>query len=112
MHKSFCIAKREGKAASTEPPARRQNANHIRIIVLFCAGILRPEIRPSSALSALVAVAGQGRQTTITVLSRNAKPDQHRQAQQSQSQCASHLRGGQRANRRAVGRGAGEAGRK
>ena len=65
------ITKREGKAASTEPPTGRQDTNHIQIIVLFGAGISRPEIRAGSALAA---GAGQGRRKTITVVPLNAKP--------------------------------------
>ena len=36
------ITKREGKAASTEPPAGWRNTDHIGIIVLFGAGFSRP----------------------------------------------------------------------
>ena len=50
------ITEREGKATSTEPPTGRQNTDHIKIIVLFGAGISRPEIRAGSALAA---VAGE-----------------------------------------------------
>ena len=45
------ITKREGKAASTEPPTGRQDTDHIKIIVLFGAGISRPENRAGSALA-------------------------------------------------------------
>ena len=38
------ITKREGKAASTEPPAGWQNTDHMGIIVLFGAGFSRPGI--------------------------------------------------------------------
>ena len=42
----FFASKREGKAASTEPPAGRQNTDHIGIIVVtvFGAGFSRPGI--------------------------------------------------------------------
>ena len=51
------MTKREGKTASTEPPTGRQDTNHIKIIVLFGAGISRPEIRAGSALAAVAGPA-------------------------------------------------------
>ena len=58
---------------STEPHTGRQNTDHVRIIVLFGAGISRPEIRAGSALArrpgiaAVARRAGPGHRTTITV---------------------------------------------
>ena len=95
-----------GWSSSTEPPTGRQNADHIRIIVLFGAGISRPEIRAGSALAA---VAGPGRRTTIKIVPLNAKPCRHRQAQQSQSQPSTLWADGQATGRWAeaqVGRAA------
>ena len=56
---------RRGIYRAAGPPTGRQprNTGHIKIIVLFGAGISRPEIRAGSALAA----AGQGRRTTVTM---------------------------------------------
>ena len=63
------ITKRKGKAASvsTEQPMGRQNTDHIKIIVLFSAGISRPEIHACLALAAVAAAGRQGWRTTIKV---------------------------------------------
>ena len=136
------ITEREGKAKSNEPPTGRQNTDHIKIIVLFGAGISRPEIcaRPdpggeqplrlplnakpgrhiqahkakANAQAADVRAEGKpssggprrrrgGPQVAVLASGSSSKAQAHAQAADVAGQWASH---------RAMGRGAGEAGRK